>query len=94
MEGRCGALQVVPADFVQRMQQPTALASFYGWLMWLNPDGTQFPGASTRSSFMVGAGGHCVWIEPALDAVVVVRWLDSAHTPGFMARATRALAGG
>lgn len=93
-EGRCGALQLVPAAFVRQMQQPTALAPFYGWLMWLNPDGTQFPGASTRSSFMVGAGGHCVWIEPALDAVVVVRWLDSAHTPGFMARATRALAGG
>ena len=40
---------------------------------------------------MVGAGGHYVWVEPALDAVVVVRWLDAAHTPGFMQRATQAL---
>ena len=94
LDGRCGPLQVVPGAFVKQMQQPTALAPFYGWLMWLNPDGTQFPGASTRSSFMVGAGGHCVWVEPTLDAVVVVRWMDSAHTPGFMQRATRALAAG
>ena len=90
--GRCGTQRLVPAAFVQRMVQPTALAAFYGWLMWLNPDGTQFPGASTRSSLMVGAGGHYVWVEPAFDAVVVVRWLDSAHTPGFMQRASRALA--
>ena len=90
--GRWGTQQLLPEAFAQRMQQPTALAPFYGWLMWLNPDGTQFPGASTRSSFMVGAGGHYVWVEPAFDAVVVVRWLDSAQTPGFMQRAARALA--
>ena len=90
-QGRWNTQQLVPAAFVQRMQQPTELAPFYGWLMWLNPDGTQFPGASTRSSFMVGAGGHYVWVEPELDAVVVVRWLDSAHTPGFLQRARQAL---
>ncbi len=89
--GRCGDLAVVPASWVQQMQQPTALAPFYGWLMWLNTDGMQFPGASTRSSLMVGAGGHYVWVEPAHDAVVVVRWLDSAHAPGFMQRVSRAL---
>ncbi len=89
--GRWGEQQLVPASWVQRMQQPAALAPFYGWLMWLNPDGSQFPGASRRSSFMVGAGGHYVWLEPALDAVVVVRWLDSSHVPGFMQRATAAL---
>ena len=38
-----------------------------------------FPGASTRAVFMVGAGGHYVWIDPELDAVVVLRWLDPAH---------------
>ncbi len=92
--GSSGAHQLVPAAWVQQMQKPTALAPFYGWLMWLNADGQQFPGASARSSLMAGAGGHYVWVEPAHDAVVVVRWLDSAHTPGFMQRATQALAAG
>ena len=32
---------------------------------------------------MVGAGGHLTWIEPAHDAVVVVRWMDPAFTAGF-----------
>jgi CubicO group peptidase (beta-lactamase class C family) len=84
--------QLIPADWVRRMREPCAIAPFYGWLMWLNPEGRTFPGASSGSSFMVGAGGHYIWIEPEFDAVVVVRWLDSAQLPGFMARVRTALA--
>jgi CubicO group peptidase (beta-lactamase class C family) len=73
------------------MHAPSAIAPFYGWLMWLNPEGRVFPGASPQAHFMVGAGGHTVWIEPAHDAVVVVRWLDGAHTAGFMQRMADAL---
>jgi CubicO group peptidase (beta-lactamase class C family) len=91
-QGQWNGEPVVSASWARQMQQPTALAPFYGWLMWLNTDGRPFPGASRRSSFMVGAGGHLVWIEPEFDAVVVVRWLDSAHLPGFLQRAHAALA--
>lgn len=91
--GRSSGRTVVPSDWLARMTQPCAIAPFYGWLMWLNRDGTQFPGASRDASFMIGAGGHYVWIEPAHDAVVVVRWLDSAHAPGFVSRVAAALAG-
>jgi CubicO group peptidase (beta-lactamase class C family) len=90
--GRVGARQVVPTSWIARMQQPSAMAPFYGWLMWLNRDGKSFPGASTRSAFMVGAGGHLTWIEPEHDAVVVVRWLDTAHTAGFLAALSKGLA--
>ena len=91
--------QIVPAAWIKMMTQPVAIAPFYGRLMWLNPKlakdggggGTNFPGASKDASFMVGAGGHYVWIEPAHDAVIVVRWLDSAHAAGFMTRVTHAL---
>jgi hypothetical protein len=41
---------------------------------------------------MFGAGGNYVWIEPAHQAVVVVRWIDPAHFPGFVSRMARALA--
>jgi CubicO group peptidase (beta-lactamase class C family) len=82
--GAVNGLQVVPEAWVKRMREPCAIAPFYGWLMWLNRDGTQFPGASKDASFMVGAGGHYTWIEPAHDAVIVVRWLNSAHAADFM----------
>lgn len=87
-EGRA----LVPAPWVQRMQQPCAIAPFYGWLTWLNRDGAMFRDASRASWFMVGAGGHYVWIDPAHEAVVVVRWLDPAHSPGFVTRVARAIA--
>ena len=93
-DGHHGGQQLLPADWVRRMREPCALAPFYGWLMWLNRDGRSFPAASTGSSFMVGAGGHYTWIEPAHDAVIVVRWLDSAAADGFMQRAVAALKAG
>lgn len=83
--------QLVPREWVARMQQPCAIAPFYGWLTWLNRDGAMFPEASRQSWFMVGAGGHYVWIDPAHDAVVVVRWINPAHSEGFVGRVASAL---
>ena len=68
------------------MAEPCAVAPFYGRLLWLNRDGRAFPGASARSVFMLGAGGHTVWLDPELDAVVVLRWLDPVHAPEVVRR--------
>ena len=87
-----GGRGVVPQAWVARMQQPCAIAPFYGWLTWLNTGQRLFEHASPESWFMIGAGGHYVWIEPAHRAVVVVRWLDGAHMPGFVRRMAKALA--
>jgi CubicO group peptidase (beta-lactamase class C family) len=83
--------QLVPADWVRRMHTPCAVAPFYGWLTWLNREGQSFPDASRESYFMFGAGGHTVWVDPAHEAVIVTRWLDGAHAPGFVSRVARAL---
>lgn len=85
--------RLVPADWIARMQQPCAIAPFYGRLVWLNREGTLFADAPRDSWFMVGAGGHYVWIAPSQQAVVVVRWLDPARSPGFVSRVARALQG-
>lgn len=89
--GRHAGAALLPREWVARMQQPCAIAPFYGWLTWLNRDGAMFRDASRESWFMVGAGGHYVWIDPAHRAVVVVRWIDPAHSPGFVTRVARAL---
>lgn len=52
-----------------------------------------FADASHESWFMVGAGGHYVWMDPVHDAVVAVRGLDSARAPGFVSRVTAVLRG-
>jgi len=91
--GRHSGEQVVPEAWVKHMTEPCPIAPFYGGLMWLNCAGTNFPGASKDASFMVGAGGHYTWIEPAYDAVIVVRWIDSAHADEFMTQISQAFAG-
>lgn len=42
---------------------------------------------------MQGAGGHMVWVDPELQAVVVTRWLDPAHQTRFIAMTAGALHG-
>ena len=86
--------QLVPRDWIRKMAEPCAIAPFCGRLIWLNGDGTAFPGASTRAMFMVGAGGHYVWVDPELDAVVVLRWLDPARMATVLPRFAEALRGG
>jgi CubicO group peptidase (beta-lactamase class C family) len=87
-EGR----QLVPREWVLRMHEPCAVAPFYGRLTWLNRDARLFAHASRASTFMLGAGGHLVWIDPENQAVVVARWLDGAHTAEFVRLVTQALA--
>ena len=50
-----------------------------------------FADASRESWFMVGAGGHYVWIDPTHEAVVVARWLDGAHSKNFVRAVARSL---
>jgi CubicO group peptidase (beta-lactamase class C family) len=84
--GRAGDRQLLPAAWVQRMRAPCPVAPFYGRLLWLNPGGRAFPGASASAFFMLGAGGHCVWVDPDLASVVVLRWLDPEGTASTIRR--------
>ena len=83
--------QLIPPDWVRRMQQPNAIAPFYGLLTWLNRDGRMYADASRASWFMFGAGGNAVWIDPDHDMVLVWRWLDGAHSAEFVARVAKAI---
>jgi CubicO group peptidase (beta-lactamase class C family) len=81
--------QLVPREWIERMQVPNAVAPFYGLLTWLNRDGRMFPDASRASWFMFGAGGNTVWIDPDHEAVIVWRWLDGVHAVEFVRRMTK-----
>jgi len=91
--GSGGGRPLVPREWIARMAEPCPIAPFYGYLVWLNRDGRSFPGASMNAVFMVGAGGHYTWVDPDLDAVVVLRWIDGAHAPATIARIAEALRG-
>ena len=89
--GVAATRRIVASEWIGRMFAPCPIAPFYGRLLWLNRDGRAFPGMSTRAAFMVGAGGHYIGIDPALDAVIVLRWLDPAHAGATLQRFGAAL---
>jgi CubicO group peptidase (beta-lactamase class C family) len=91
--GAHGARQLVPREWIAAMAEPVPAAPFYGRLVWLNPGGRAFRGASPEALFLIGAGGHWTWVDPSLDAVVVMRWLDPAHAPEAIERFGAALRG-
>jgi CubicO group peptidase (beta-lactamase class C family) len=90
--GRAGG--PLQAGWIKAMAEPCPVAPFYGRLVWLNRGGQAFPGASEQAVMMLGAGGHTVWVDPVLDAVVVLRWLDSAHSPSVIRQIGAALQDG
>jgi CubicO group peptidase (beta-lactamase class C family) len=91
-DGIAHGRRLLESTWIARMFAPCAIAPFYGRLLWLNRNGRAFPGPSMRAAFMVGAGGHYVGIDPELDAVVVLRWLDPAHAGAVLERIAAALA--
>ena len=89
--GVAGGRRLIASEWIARMFAPCAIAPFYGRLLWLNRDGRAFPGMSTRAAFMVGAGGHYVGMDPELDAVIVLRWLDPVDAGAALQRIAGAL---
>ena len=89
--GRHDGQLLLPPRWVEFMGTPCASAPFYGWLVWLNPEGRVFEGASADAMVMQGARGHMVWVDPDLQSVLVRRWLDSAHQGHFVAQTAAAL---
>jgi CubicO group peptidase (beta-lactamase class C family) len=82
-EGSSNGQRVLSPEWIARMRTPAALASFYGYLVWLNTGRKMFPRVPESSYFGVGAGSSFMWIEPQTKLALIVRWLDSGHAGEF-----------
>jgi len=71
--------QVVSAEWIARMKTPCTIAPFYGYLLWLNHEGSLFGSVPASSCFAWGAGGSFTWVEPERRLVAALRWVDAAH---------------
>ena len=89
--GRCAGRQVISSAWIDRMFSPSAIAPFYGMLVWLNGTRQVFPSAPASSVFAIGAGSSFTWIDRELDLVLIARWLEAEHADGFFGRVWQAL---
>lgn len=75
--GRWGGERVLPERWIRESTRglPTGRDVEYGYLWWVDPDGTWFPGPSLDVPLYFGRGsrGHYLLVIPSLDLVVVNR---------------------
>ena len=74
------------------MPRPLPAHPSYGFLWWLNNDGAYCPTAPRSSYFALGVGRNVIWVDPALDLVAVVRWIERDAFDGFAERVMAAIA--
>ena len=86
--------QLVPAAWIDRMLEPCPANPIYGFMWWLNTDRKLFPSAPETSFFALGAGQNIIWIDPALDIVMVARWIHKDAGNGLVATVLAGLEGG
>lgn len=91
--GAWAGRQLLPASWLELSTRPCPLNPQYGFLWWLNLDGTRFPSAARDAFFASGAGGNLTWVDPATGIVAVLRWTDPAAMDGFIGRVRAALKG-
>jgi len=91
--GNFKGTQILSAKWLAMMQQPCDVAPYYGYLIWLNKDGALFKDAPRSSWFALGAGSSVTWVDPKLELVCIMRWIDAPKTNDCIARIMRALEG-
>jgi CubicO group peptidase (beta-lactamase class C family) len=89
--GRWGDRQLLSERWIDSATTPSEVNPGYGYMWWLNTDRTRFPAASAESFFALSAGNNAVWVEPAHDLVVVVRWIAGDALNGFVERVIAAV---
>ncbi len=83
--------QILSEKWLAMMQRPCDVAPYYGYLIWLNNDGALFKDAPRSSWFAIGAGSSITWVDPKLELVCVMRWIDAAKTNDCIAHVMQSL---
>lgn len=89
--GRWGKRRLLSDEWLRLATTPTPLKPTYGAMWWLNTDRALFASAPATSFFALGAGSNLIWIDPELELVAVVRWIDNREVDGFIARVMASL---
>lgn len=71
--------RILPEGYVDALRTPSPVFPNYGFLWWLNTGRRQYANAPESSYFALGAGSNLIWLDPVLDLVAVVRWIDQAR---------------
>ncbi|MEO1492203.1 MAG: serine hydrolase [Pseudomonadota bacterium] len=83
--GRWDGRQILSEAWIDHCLTPCDLNSSYGLLWWLNTGRAHCAAAPESSYFALGVGRNMIWVDPTLDLVAVVRWIERDAFEGFAA---------
>ena len=85
--GEWSGRQLLSSEWIDAATTPSERNPNYGFLWWLNTDRTLWPDAPASAFAAIGFGQNVLWIDPADELVVVLRWLhttdERAEGPGY-----------
>ena len=69
--------RLLPTGWVSKATTKSTVEPRYGFMWWLNTDGLMWPDAPHDSFAAIGGGSsNVIWVWPAGDLVVVLRWME------------------
>jgi hypothetical protein len=72
---------------VKRALTPTGANPGYGFMNWfLNTGRKMLPSAPESVFCHIGNGANVIYVDPELDMVAVLRWIEQPQLDGFVAR--------
>lgn len=83
--------QILRPDFIKQSFSPGSVNRNFGLLWWLNTDRKLYPTLPDTGVCAYGVGSNIIWIDPAIDLVVLARWYHGPSTGFFLDRIYRAL---
>ena len=83
--GRWNDQQLISETWVDQALTPTTAQPGYGYMNWfLNTDRKFLPSAPANAFVHVGNGTNAVYVDPAHDLVLVVRWIENNALDGLV----------
>lgn len=73
--GQWQGRQLFPADWTERLRQPTTGRPDYGYMWWLNTGRERIPAAPESVYWAAGFGGNYIYVDEVNDLVIVLRWI-------------------
>ncbi len=84
--GRWKDKQIISEKWIKKASTPSEANENYGYMWWLNPNGTnrRLTSLSANAFYASGFGGNYIIVEPDHDLVIVLRWIDNRHVNDFL----------
>jgi CubicO group peptidase (beta-lactamase class C family) len=84
-QGNWNGKQLISKEWISRATEPSKANANYGYMWWLNNEGTrEIEDVTEELYYAAGFGGNFIIINPKSNVVAVTRWLEPSKLTEFL----------